>query len=198
MATIAASSTTGPEGVYLVTLSAGTYDVRVTPPPASGFEVATAPNRTIPSDTTLDFVLVPTGSVTLSGRVLDGLGMPLANQYVTLTPAGGTGLPDVITDDGGNYSFTVSGGDYDLQAYGYPRGSAAPQDRVIGTIERLALTESRVFDIRLPLKRVDVHVQNLADSRAANVSVLTSGMVQPDRDWLARRLADFTTSGTCW
>ena len=38
-----------------------------------------------------------------------------------------------------------------------------------------------------------MHVQSLAGQPVANVSVLTSGMVQPDRDWLARRLGILVT-----
>ena len=104
----------------------------------------------------------------------------------------------MITDDGGNYAFAVAPGEYDLQAYGYPRGSA---HRITGSSGRpsAGLTESRVFDIRLPLKRVDVHVQDLAGQPVANVSVLTSGMYSPIAigslgGWGTPR----TTSGTCW
>ena len=120
----------------------GLYTITAAPPDGSDVATTNLPNIAVHGDMAVTITLA--APVTLRGRILDGLGMPLANQDVTLTPAGGTGLPYVITDDGGNYAFAVAPGEYDWQAYGYPRGSAAPQDRMIGTTERLALTrESR-------------------------------------------------------
>src|SRR5579862_5796080 len=90
--TVITGGTTDTNGQYAISVPGGTYDVRVTPAAGSGFGVATALNETISGDRVIDFVLVPAGSATLSGRVLDGLGAGLPNQSVYLTPAGGTAL----------------------------------------------------------------------------------------------------------
>ncbi|OFW04794.1 MAG: hypothetical protein A3H96_10290 [Acidobacteria bacterium RIFCSPLOWO2_02_FULL_67_36] len=175
--TLAANAVTDPDGVYSTAISAGTYDIRVTPPPGTGFGTATAPGRTITGNTTLDFVLVPIGSVTLSGRVLDGQGVPLPNQYVVLTPSGGADLPQIQTDTDGNYSFSVASGDYAVTVWGYPSApAAAPTYYYFRLTSGLTLTGNLTFDLKLPVKRVDVHVQTPDGNPVVNAALTTTGI----------------------
>jgi len=69
-----ASTLTDSSGIYSLSVNEGTYNVRVTPPEESGVGSAIALSRMLTGDTSLDFVLVPAGSVTFSGRLLNAFG----------------------------------------------------------------------------------------------------------------------------
>ncbi len=176
-----ASATTDSTGYYTVSVLGGTYNVKVTPPTGSGFGAAIALNQNITSDTNLDFVLVPPGSVSLSGRVLDGLGNGLPNQYVNMYPAGGTPLPTVLTDASGNYSFQVGAGDYYLYVYGYNSDPAnAPHYYYLQSTSPVSLAQTTVMDIQLPARKVSVHVQDPGANSVANVAMSTQGIYNPN------------------
>jgi len=172
------STLTDDFGYYELYIPQGTYDVKVIPPPESGFGSAIAPNQVLTSDTTLNFVLVPAGAAALSGKVLDPLGEGIPGQVVQLAAAGTDNWMTSITDDSGNYFFEVAPGDYDLQVYGYnyytiPPVNAAHIYYLYGT-ESLSFTESITMDIPLPEHRVSVHVQDQAGNPVANVGITTS------------------------
>ncbi|RMF02467.1 MAG: carboxypeptidase regulatory-like domain-containing protein, partial [Chloroflexi bacterium] len=111
-----ASATTDSTGNYALSVDAGTYDIKVTPPASSGFAESITPGQVISSDTSLDFVLVPAGSITITGRVLDGEGNGLTNQRLQITPSGGNSI-GVSTNISGTYTFSVAPGDYRLAVY---------------------------------------------------------------------------------
>ncbi|HMR68492.1 MAG TPA: carboxypeptidase-like regulatory domain-containing protein, partial [Anaerolineae bacterium] len=69
-----ASDTTDTNGNYAMTVDEGTYTVKVTPPAGSRFGESVSPGQVISGETNLDFVLVPAGLVTVSGRMLDAKG----------------------------------------------------------------------------------------------------------------------------
>lgn len=169
------STSTDSGGNYAVSVDSGAYNVRVTPPAGSGFGAATALNRTIDRDTILDFVLVPAGSVRLSGRMLDALGNPLAEQYVSIRPVGTHNSTQYTTGASGYYEFEVAPGDYELDLYraGNPAASASRYYELHGQ-SALSLSQSMVMDIQLPFKRVAVHVQDPAGNPVANVALHTN------------------------
>ncbi len=177
-----ASTTTNASGNYALSVEGGTYDIRVTPPVGSSFQTTTTLGRTITSDTTVDFVLVPASAVTLSGRVLDGVGEPVPNQQVSLHPAGGGAGGGTRTDAAGNYSIQVAPGSYHLAASaccGNAGATAAPYS--YGAGGPISLTQSTILDLPLPVKRVSVRVQDPAGNPVANVavnstSVFTTGL----------------------
>ncbi|MCB0163842.1 MAG: carboxypeptidase regulatory-like domain-containing protein, partial [Anaerolineae bacterium] len=86
--TTVTSATSDANGNYAITVDEGTYDIKVTPPTGSGFGESVSPGQVIGGDTNLDFVLVPAGSVTLSGKVLDANGNGVPNQQVQLYGSG--------------------------------------------------------------------------------------------------------------
>ncbi len=176
-AVIMASGSTDLTGNYAVQVAAGTYNVRVTPPAGINFSPAVALARNVAGKTSLDFVLVPAGMTTLSGKLLDGRGNGIPSQNIMLYPLGSAPGMSTQTDSLGNYSFSISAGVYNLNIMGGINpalGYAAPQTYNLN-ISGLQLTQTTMFDIQLPVKRVDVHVQDLAGNSIAGVGMTVSG-----------------------
>lgn len=89
--TIIASTTSDSHGDYALIINGGIYDVKVTPPSGSNFTPAIALSQNISINTVLNFVLTPSGTVTLSGHLYDELSNPLVNQSGDPTTAIGGG-----------------------------------------------------------------------------------------------------------
>jgi hypothetical protein len=168
--TVVASTDTNFSGDYSLTVSPGTYDIHVSPPSGGDFGTAVASGRTISANTIINFFLVPAGSAVLSGHIYDQLGNPIPYQNVRLF--GGGGLSEVYTDTAGGYSFQLSVGEYEFSVSGSsnPLTVNAPQSYAI-TNGHITLTESRVLDITLPVKRVTVHVQDSLDNPVSGVRI---------------------------
>jgi len=166
----AGNTTTDSSGNYNVILIGGAYNVKVTPPAGSNFSSAIALSQNIASNTTLNFVLTPAGTVTLSGHVYDPLGNPLANQTVYLLLSGQQ--TTAITDASGSYSLQVSTGTYVLHVTNTNNSLSidAPQyyDLAVGGF---SLTASTVLDITLPAKKVIVHIQDAVGNPVSNAEV---------------------------
>ena len=88
----------------------GTYNITLTPPVGSNYTAVNVPNYVISSNSSLNFFLVHTGSVVLSGHLYDSLGNPLAGQQVSLKDPSG-GVVSTTTDGTGSYSLQDSAGD---------------------------------------------------------------------------------------
>ncbi|MGH3129877.1 MAG: carboxypeptidase regulatory-like domain-containing protein, partial [Gaiellaceae bacterium] len=170
---VVASASTDGSGFYQLSIATGTYDVKVVPPADSGFQPTLVLNRDIAADTTLNFVLVPTGMATLHGRVLDRDGNGVPGQTVSLSPSGGS----VTTDALGGYAFEVAPGTYQVTVRGIGNGAAlnVPQNYQLQTHSpALSLTQDTVLDLPLPVHRVDVHVQDAAGNPVAGVDIAAS------------------------
>jgi hypothetical protein len=193
-----AGATADVRGNYSLTVPGGIYDVRVTPPGGSGFGTSVALGRNINADTVLDLVLVPNGVVNLSGRILDALGNGVPDQTVRLTPDGGSSLPAVLTDASGSYFFQVSPGNYYVVVSGYYNSHSlnVPHYYDYYSSTPLALTQSTVMDLPLPLKRVSLHVQDAAGRPQGNVAVSTGGLITHQRLGPAPAVGAPTTSTT--
>ncbi|MFX0211624.1 MAG: carboxypeptidase-like regulatory domain-containing protein, partial [Candidatus Hodarchaeota archaeon] len=114
-----ASTISDENGYYTMVVPQGTYNLIVTPPPASGFESTTIPNIEVISDTTVNVILVPASTVTFNGYILDRGGEPVPNQRISLSTAGIV-VRDT-TDEQGFFSMQVSPGLYSLslEPWGY-------------------------------------------------------------------------------
>jgi hypothetical protein len=110
--TVAGSSTTNGSGQFSIVLSPAVYDLRVTPPAASGFgtEILQDIDLTT-SNQQVDVVLLSSApSSTISGTVLGLNGAPIPSANVSVTSQStGQSLGNAVTDANGFYSLTVSG-----------------------------------------------------------------------------------------
>jgi Flp pilus assembly protein TadG len=82
------NTTTNSSGDYSLTIPSGTYNVEVTPTSGSGLTSAIAFNQNVSANTNLNFILTPSGTVSLSGYIYDASGGPLANQSISLHQQG--------------------------------------------------------------------------------------------------------------
>jgi hypothetical protein len=113
VAPLGASTTTGPDGTYSLTLPVETYDVTAS---SFGYVSQTANGVAITDGgtTTQDFALDPALSGSLSGTVTDNASNPIENATVTIL---GTPIPPATTDATGHYSFaSVPEGTYNVKA----------------------------------------------------------------------------------
>jgi len=173
-----ASTLTDSSGIYSLSVNEGTYNVRVTPPEESGVGSAIALSRMLTGDTSLDFVLVPAGSVTFSGRLLNAFGDALVNQRVGLTPKGGSNAMEQKTDANGEYYFEVAPGDYRLSVlytYGSVELNAPSYYYIYGNDNTpLHLEENMIMDITMPAKRILIDVQDPVGNPVPGVTINTN------------------------
>ncbi|NTU86396.1 MAG: hypothetical protein HGA45_44875, partial [Chloroflexales bacterium] len=99
-----ASATSASDGRYALAVEAGVYDIQVSPPAGSPYQVSTLRDRTISADTAIDIALVSASAVTLRGKVLDARGQGIGKQEITV------GNLSQYTDATGAYTFTLSPG----------------------------------------------------------------------------------------
>jgi hypothetical protein len=173
-ATVVASTTTNSTGDYNLSFEAGTYDVRVTPPAGSGLQVTTVTNRSIGSNDTLDFALVPAGAVTLRGTVRGGLGGGVPDVNLTLFPVGGGAFVDGAADSDGAFALQAAPGSYTLRLERAGLPVAGAPSRFQFSDIPVALSGNAALALTLPAKRVSVHVQDPAGNPAANVALTTT------------------------
>ena len=156
---VVVSATTDASGHYSISINDGMYDIHVTPPAGSGLGAAIILGQAITDNKNIDFILVPAGIVTLSGRIVDAVGNGVPSQVIQLS----NGSVSVYThsDASGNYTLQVAPGDYRLYVNGSLGSAPNITSYILDTIQPvLSVTQNTVMDINLPLKRVDVHVQD--------------------------------------
>ncbi len=101
------------EGVYSLTLSEGTYDLRYRGPEGSGIG-ANLKNRTLIQDEEINVTMGPVG-ITLSGVFGDGSGLSYSNVYVYDANWAQVGITNAAPD--GTWSVEVLPGSYRVNAY---------------------------------------------------------------------------------
>ncbi len=165
---VVAPVTTDNSGGYSVSVSGGTYDIKVTPPIGSNFGSAIAFSHTVSSDTILNFILVNAGSSSLSGHLYDGQGNPVAGQTVSLYATSGQLVAQGGTDSQGFYSVGAQDGTYNVSF----SGSFSSTNVQFG-FNNYPLLQNTTLDLTLPLKKVIVHVQDAAGNPLNGVDVST-------------------------
>ncbi len=172
--TAVASTVTDSSGKYSLSIPSGTYDVHVTPPSGSNYFSIIAPNIAVSSNTTINFIFAPAGSVTLSGHIYDALGNALPNQDIYLSSGGNT-IVFVTTDSSGSYSLQAAPGTYTLNV---TNDGTDYSQNIPGTYQitktNYSLSQSAVVNITLPMKKVSMHVQDLSSNAMSGVELRTN------------------------
>ncbi len=150
--------------LWLFPTDATPYTLLATPPSGSTFQPTTISNFTITSDS--QKIITLQQPVTLSGQMHDSLGNPVANQIVRLLNSGDNStVVQTTTDGSGNYSLQVSTGTYTFSISSPSSGNSlslnVPQTLLVRKYN-YSLTQNTVLNINIPLKKVDVHVQDPA------------------------------------
>ena len=112
---VVAQGTTDSNGDFNIAVSGGTYDV-VVAPQSSSYLTRTIYEVTVSGVTTLDVVLVETGTGALTGTLVDDQGQPVSNVVMALS---GPSVPTVsyTTGSTGTFSLTVPNGYYQMHLY---------------------------------------------------------------------------------
>ena len=173
------STTTDSSGNYSMSVGGGTYNIQVTPPSGSMFQVALIVNRVFTGDTLLDVVLVPAiippPLVTVSGRILDPAGNGVPNQTVGGFDVQTDQGPEVHTDATGYYAFqTPAGTPIIIAVYSTVAPSGLPHDYLLAINTPIVPTQDTEMNITLPAKRVEVHVQDPSGNPISGASVSTN------------------------
>ncbi len=165
-------------GNYAVNVPEGTYDIKVTPPTGSSFSPAAALSQNISANRLLNFVLVPIGSVTLSGHIYDALNTPVPNaSFAVKQNVGSAPVATANTDASGSYTIQVSPGTYVFEISGnYNTPNLPSWGLNVGVFASpYSLTQSTVLDITIPVKQVSVRVQDPSGNPVSGVKLTTSG-----------------------
>lgn len=149
----------------------GSYDIKVIPPNNTSFTPATVLNYSFFKNTTLNFILVPAGQVSISGHIYGPLGNPLEHQWVNARASDGNQTTPVYTDQDGYFSFQVSPGNYSLLVFGSNNDSSTntPQSYILDIPQ--SFTTSTVLDITVPAKKVTIHVQDSFNQPVGGVQI---------------------------
>ncbi|HSW96881.1 MAG TPA: carboxypeptidase regulatory-like domain-containing protein [Candidatus Saccharimonadales bacterium] len=171
------STITDNSGNYSLAIPQGTYNIHIDPPSGSNFSSATAFNQNISTNITLNFILTPIGTVTLSGYLYDALHNPLVGQDVQLTQ-NSLSVKEINTDSAGHYSMQVAPGTYGISltahnAYDGSSTSLDTPDFYFAVGSTFSLTESKIYDFTLPFKKVVFHVQDGINAPVSGVKIST-------------------------
>jgi hypothetical protein len=170
---IVTTTTSDGNGNYTVALNEGNYDIKITPLSENNLSSSIAYSQAVSQDTILNFVLVPSGTVSLTGHVYDSLGNPVYHQQVYAQSGGLIIGTKAFSDQSGNYSLQIPSGTYDLHITGNG-GSAATPDNYQLIASNYDLTQSAIVNITIPTKKVDILTQDNASSPIENVKLTTN------------------------
>src|SRR6185503_7074561 len=113
--------------------------------------------------------------VSLSGHVYDPLGNPAPNQRIRVF-AGNNQVGDVVTDAAGAYALLLSPGTYSsfaISGRNNPDSLNLPADYDV-VVFNFSINQSTVLDITIPVKRLDVRVQDSLGGPISGANVQAS------------------------
>jgi hypothetical protein len=171
------NTTTDSSGNYSLAIPTGTYNIQVTPPSGSGFSSALAYSQNISANTTLNFVLTPSGTVTQIGHIYDAQHNPLPNQELDLLNSSGTTVATAITDSTGAYSLSTTPGTYTLfiNNNNTPNYSTySVSDYLQVRVNNYSLTKDSISDITYPLNKISVNTQDASGTPVSGVVLSTN------------------------
>lgn len=149
------------------------YSFVVTPQSGSGYTAATLANNFITSNTSK--VIILQKPVTLTGQVLNSLGVPLSNQTVALREPGTNSIVVSTTTTAlGNYTLSTFANTYTVQVTGKNSTSVDAPRFYNLLLNDYSLNFNNSLELKLPFKKIDVHIQNPDDKPISDVELKTS------------------------
>ncbi len=178
--TVVVSSTTDASGGYSLSLPPGTYDLRLTPPAGSGYDVQTVQNVVIAdADKRDDIVLIAEGGM-VAGHVRGYGGVAIAAATVYVYTPSWTWVTSTTTDDQGQYQLSLGPGTYMFQVQTpYPPPAGAPNGSWSEDLYNQTISNSTTLDFNLPVARVQGAVTDANGAPVPGVSVAANGNSYP-------------------
>lgn len=164
------NATTDGNGNATLLLFPGNYTLTATPSSDSNYTTTPVDVR-VTSDTQVPITLQQL--VTLNGHIYDQNGNPLSGQHIYLiqSSSNNTHIGEVTTNVDGSYSTQVLASSYfDLVISGNTNASSLYELNHFN----YSLTQDTVLDVTIPVKEVNINVQNQVESGIVNVSLTTS------------------------
>ena len=152
-----AATTTALDGSYSVSVEAGSYDVHVTPPAASGFNPATFADFAISGETALDVVLTNAATATFKGVLQTSRGEAISHATVELIS--GPQHYSVTTGSTGAFSLAVPPGSYKLDVFDTCSCSPVPTAWSLGLFP-ITITGDLTQNLTVPVAAVTAQVRD--------------------------------------
>jgi hypothetical protein len=171
---VVASVTADDAGRYSLSLPAGTYDLRVTPPPASGFAVQTARGIVVEDGAVQhDVILLRSEGAKLKGTVTGYQGGAVPNATVSLSSmSSGQRIGSITTDENGQFAINLADGSYDVYISAYSSANA-PQSMQL-SMSNVQVAGATTLDVPLPVVALDGFVSDPNDAAVSGTSVYLS------------------------
>ncbi|HEV3070726.1 MAG TPA: carboxypeptidase regulatory-like domain-containing protein [Solirubrobacteraceae bacterium] len=173
-----AATTTSLDGSYSVSVEAGSYDVHVTPPAASGFNPAIFADFAISGATALDVVLTNAATVTFQGVLRTSRGEAIPGASVRLI-SGSTSYY-VSTSSTGAFSLAVPPGSYELAVQSNGSAAGAPIPFYWFLYVPITITGDLTQNLTVPVAAVTAQVRDPSGSPVAGASIKSSSSYSPD------------------
>jgi HYR domain len=173
--TVVASSTTDVSGGYSLSLDDATYDLRVTPPAGSGYDVQTVQNVVMAgADKRDDIVLIAKGGV-VAGQVRGYGGIGLAGIYVAIEDSSNYALvASTTTNAEGRYSLNLGAGKFTFQLWPPGTLDGAPNGYWYEYVYNQTTAGTTTLDFDLPVVKVQGAVTDSSGAPVSNVVVSSS------------------------
>jgi len=173
--TVVASNTTDASGGYSLSLGDATYDLRVTPPAGSGYDVQTVQNVVMAgADKRDDIVLIAEGGV-VAGQVRGYGGIGLAGIYVYIQDSSNSStVASTTTNAEGRYSLNLGAGKFTFILSPPGTLAGAPNGYWYEYVYNQTTAGTTTLDFDLPVVKVQGGVTNSSGAPVANVVVSSS------------------------
>ncbi len=168
------TDSSGKATLWLFPTATTSYTITAIPPSGSAFGTTTLSNVSVVIDSE-ETIIMPQ-PVILSGKVIDPLGNPVPNQTVYLQSSGDV-RTTTNTNSLGNYSLQVTAGNYTLVIQSpnnnNPLNLNVPQSYNL-VVNSYVLASTTSFDITIPVKKVDIHVQDAMGNPVEDIEIRTN------------------------
>jgi hypothetical protein len=176
---VVASTTTGPGGTFHVPVSAGTYDLRFTPPADSGLRSYLATGVNTDTAGALTVVLKSIQIAHLQGALRDSRGNPRSNCDISVGGTSpGSSSAGARTDSNGHYAVTLLAGTYRFAVYCiYGGGPYVTLNYKTGVV----IDQDLTHDLTINVSTLRLAVRDASGNPVAGAGINLNGSIdQPD------------------